>query len=607
MNKTVNINLAGIFFHIDEDAYLKLQRYLEAIKHSFTDSQGRDEIIADIEARIAELFTEYVQSSKKVIGIKEVDDVIAVMGQPEDYLVDDEIFDDEPDTDFHKKSRTTYTGSKKLFRDTDNSYIGGVASGLGHYFGIDAIWLRLLWVLLAFGSGGTFIFIYILFWILVPEAVTTADKLNMTGEPVNISNIEKKIKDGFDNVTQNVSDAVKSMDLPKQGSRIKSSSKTFFDTLGEIIIFILKVFGKLIGLMLIAIGAFSLIALVVALFSVGVADIIQVPGMDYLAATSAAQIPLWLMSLMMFFTIAIPFFFIFYLGLRILVRNLKSIGQIAKFSLLGLWLLCVIGMVILGLKQASEYGNNASVQQIQNLNTTANDTLYLSMAQNDNYNRQFKKQRSSLSAVYDEQDNKLLYMTDVHLTLKSTEDSIVSLQVNKSSRGNSYQNAKNRAENIHYNYKTSGHYLELDNYLTTAFENQYRDQEVEITLYLPKGMVLHAKDGVSELYKKSYHRSYSNEEEVSRPITSHQILIDGLEQHFLQILEHEIRCLDCPEDSEVKEINKPTHKFEIDKQGIHIRNDTNAIEINEQGINSSSENVKVKIDKDGIKITTDNQ
>jgi len=186
MNKTVNINLAGIFFHIDEDAYIKLQRYLEAIKRSFTDSQGRSEIIADIEARIAELFSERMKHDKQVIGNKEVEEVITIMGQPEDYLVDDEIFEDQP------KQQSKSSGSKKLYRDTDNSYIGGVASGLGHYLGIDAIWVRLIWILFAIGSGGTFILIYILFWVLVPEAITTADKLTMTGEPVNISNIEKK-------------------------------------------------------------------------------------------------------------------------------------------------------------------------------------------------------------------------------------------------------------------------------------------------------------------------------------------------------------------------------------------------------------------------------
>ena len=191
MNKTVNINLAGTFFHIDEDAYLKLQRYLEAIKRSFTDSQGRSEIISDIEARIAELFAERIQNEKQVVGVKLVDEVITIMGQPEDYLVDDEIFEDEP----QPRQRHSSKPSKKLYRDTDNSYIGGVAAGLSHYFGIESIWLRLIWLFLAIGSGGTFILIYLIFWALVPEASTTAEKLTMTGDAVNISNIEKKIKD----------------------------------------------------------------------------------------------------------------------------------------------------------------------------------------------------------------------------------------------------------------------------------------------------------------------------------------------------------------------------------------------------------------------------
>ena len=96
MNKTVNINLAGTFFHIDEDAFAKLTRYLDAIRRSFSDPNGQDEIIKDIEARIAELFSEKIEESSQVISIKELDEVIAVMGQPEDYVIDEEIFEDTP-------------------------------------------------------------------------------------------------------------------------------------------------------------------------------------------------------------------------------------------------------------------------------------------------------------------------------------------------------------------------------------------------------------------------------------------------------------------------------------------------------------------------------
>src|SRR5690606_34609763 len=197
---------------------------------------------------------------KQVIGIKEVDEVIAIMGQPEDYLVDDDIFEDEPQSTSYRKSAP----SKKLFRDTDNSYISGVSSGLGHYLGIDAVWMRLLSVILTMASGGTFIVIYILFWFLVPHAITTAEKIMMTGEPVNISNIKKKIRDGFENVADNVSEAAKNVSKTVSGaakkgsSSIKSSSKNFFDTLAEIIMFIFKLIAKFIGLLFIVIGATAL-------------------------------------------------------------------------------------------------------------------------------------------------------------------------------------------------------------------------------------------------------------------------------------------------------------------------------------------------------------
>jgi len=197
MNKTVNINLAGIFFHIDENAYAKLQRYLEAIKRSFTDSQGRSEILLDIEARIAELFTERIKNEKQVISIKEVEEVITIMGQPEDYIVDEEIFEDEP------QPRKTTQSSRKLYRDTENSYIGGVSSGLGHYFDIEPLWIRLAWVCL-FIFGGAGFLIYILLWILMPAAATTAEKLSMSGKPVNITNIEQKVKEGFSSVKDSI-------------------------------------------------------------------------------------------------------------------------------------------------------------------------------------------------------------------------------------------------------------------------------------------------------------------------------------------------------------------------------------------------------------------
>jgi phage shock protein PspC (stress-responsive transcriptional regulator) len=113
------------------------------------------------------------------------------MGQPEDYKIDEEPFEETP------KNEKSDSQKRRLFRDRDNSYIGGVSSGFGYYFGIEPLIIRLLWVLLIFGAG-TGLLLYIILWILIPAANTTAEKLSMMGKPINITNIEKKVKEEFD-------------------------------------------------------------------------------------------------------------------------------------------------------------------------------------------------------------------------------------------------------------------------------------------------------------------------------------------------------------------------------------------------------------------------
>ena len=132
MNKTISINLGGFFFHIDEDAYQKLSRYFDAVKRSLS-ADGRDEIMKDIESRIAELFQERLKNDKQVVGLTEIEEVISIMGQPEDYKIDDE------KSTYQSSSSSTnfYYPSKRLYRDKENGMLGGIASGIGHYLNID--------------------------------------------------------------------------------------------------------------------------------------------------------------------------------------------------------------------------------------------------------------------------------------------------------------------------------------------------------------------------------------------------------------------------------------------------------------------------------------
>jgi phage shock protein PspC (stress-responsive transcriptional regulator) len=600
MNKTVNINLAGIFFHIDEDAYLKLQRYLEAIKRSFTDSQGRSEIIADIEARIAELFNERVQMDRQVIRVKEVDEVISIMGQPEDYLVDDEIFEDEPQHTPRKKK----TSSRKLFRDTNNSYIGGVSSGLAHYLGIDATWIRLVWVLLFFGFG-TGILLYILLWVLVPEAKTTAEKIMMTGEPVNISNIEKKIKDGFENVSETVTDvaknvsdsvsnATKNIDFEKQGGKIKSTSRSFFETIGDIIMFFFKVVAKFIGILLIFIGAATLITLIIGLFSVGVANFVHIPGLDLVDIINAGETPIWFVSLLTLLAVGIPFFFLFYLGLKILVNNLKSIGNVAKYTLLGLWFISVIGLVIIGIRQASEHAFDETYVEKTELSIANIDTLSIKMVNNDNFSSGVYK-NTDFKLAHDDDGNKIIYSSDIDIRVKSTTDTVITIAIEKSADGRDYQKARTRAKNIDYNFELKNNVLLLDSFFTTDPKNKFSDQEIDVVLHIPENMIVNFNKNTKAYI---YYRSYDG-----------NIIRRNHLNHHIKILDNEVECTDCPEKDDEDgnevgiEINSP--KVSINDDGIEINSDENHLKIDDNGINAESEDVKLKIDHNGIHIETE--
>ena len=427
----------------------------------------------------------------------------------------------------------------------------------------------------------------------------------MSGDPVNISNIEKKIKDGFDTVTEtvgdvakNVSDSVsnaaKKVDVKKGANSIKSSSRTFFETLGDVIMFFFKIFAKFIGAILVFVGAITLLSLIISLFTVGISDAVNIPGFDFVDAANAANTPVWLVSLLVLFAVGVPFFFLFYLGLKILINNLKSIGNVAKFSLLGLWIIAIIGLIVMGFKQASEHAFEANVVEKEQINITAKDTVFVKMVGNDNYYRSKRgylyRNTNGFKIVPDKNDEKLIYSSDIRLIVRSTKDSLAALSIEKKAEGSSYAIAKKRAEAINYNYAFNNNELLLDAFLITDFENKYRDQEVELILYLPEGSVLYADDNTYSFHRNT---SYYND-----------ILNNGQEEHYLKILYNDTKCLDCDDDA--FEVNVDTDGVKINEDGIEIKDNDDSVKINSDGIKVESDDVKVKIDRSGIDIKSDN-
>ena len=573
MNKTVNINLGGMFFHIDEDAFQKLTRYFDAIKRSLSNSSGHDEIIKDIEMRVSELLNEKQKSDKHVVGLKDVDEVIAVMGQPEDYIIED----DKTNEQSYRSSTTTST--KKLYRDRDKGMVGGVSSGLGYYFGIDAVWFRLFFVLLVLAGFGAGFLAYIILWIVTPEASTTSEKLEMTGEPVTISNIEKKVREEF----ENVSEKIKNADYDKYGNQIKTGANKIGNSFGDFIISVFKIFAKFLGILLILSGLTVLFFLLIGIFTLGSGVFIDFPWQGFIEAGNFTYYPIWAFGLLMFFAAGIPFFFLALLGFKLLSPNMKSIGNVGKYTLLALWLIAVSLAISIGIKQASAFAVDGRVVQKETFNLNPKDTLFIKFKHNDYFAKNVND-HNGFQVTQDSTGMDVIYSNEVSFKIEKTDEKLPYIQIEKEAKGKSLSEAKKRAEKIKYRYTIIGNQLIFDNYLVTDLKNKYRDQEIEITLYLPKGTLIKPDASM-----RHYDRT-DGDYFLWNPDSTTDIY---------RVEETKVRCLSCPADeNEYNDTRNDSAETSvtINKNGVSITNDTL--------INSKNNIKELKINRDGIIIKT---
>lgn len=188
MNRILSINISGTVFQIEEDAYDMLRTYMEKLKFHFRDNDGSQEIVDDIESRIAEMFTTD-PGKHTFISKRHVEKVMEIMGSPSQ-------FGDKEHSEFVPSARPAY---RRLFRDPEGRILGGVCSGLGAYFNTDPLWVRILFLIAFFGFGSGLL-VYLILWVIVPEAKTAADRLEMRGERVTIDNIERSIREEFERV-----------------------------------------------------------------------------------------------------------------------------------------------------------------------------------------------------------------------------------------------------------------------------------------------------------------------------------------------------------------------------------------------------------------------
>ncbi len=580
MNKTININLGGIFFHIDEVAYQKLKGYLDAIRRSLSDDpKGRDEIITDIESRIGELLSARVKDVRQVINEQDIDEVIEVMGKPEDYMVDDEIFSDESYGQYSSRK------SKKLYRDGSDRFLGGVSSGMAHYLNIDVIWVRLAWLVAAFGFGFGFI-LYPILWILLPEATTTAEKLEMEGAEVNISNIEKKIRDEISEAStrvkhgiDEVSEKVKNADYKKYGARAKSGSQDFVDTIGKILVTIFMIIGKFIGVLLIIVSVATILGLLVGLFTVGSLDFIHEDWFFHNSIIyNSSGLPVWVLSILIFVLVAVPFFFLFALGLRILSNNTKSIGKTAKFSLLGIWIVALLVTIFFGTRQYMNSAYDGSVTNTQELIFSVTDTLEVKMVGNKEISSRSSLKRHWRPEIIIDTDNlEKIYSNNIRLNILASDNETMYAKVRKSSQGKSRKDARDNADLIDHGYELTEEELRINGYFLAELNNRFSEQRVYVDLYLPEGQVIYLDNST---------RSFLYDVDNVQSIYDNDMV-----KHYFKMTPEGLSCLDCSSEEINVGHEDDSFQMKIDQEGVHI-------EIQEEG----KERSEVKFDRSGIVI-----
>ncbi len=562
MNKTININLGGVFFHIDEQAFIRLRHYLDAINNSLSDDpEGKEEIIKDIEQRISELLSEKITEEREVINEANIDEVIAVMGQPEDYIYDDELFNE---------STTTKKSHKKLYRDGQDKILGGVSSGLGHYLGIDTAWVRILWIVLTlvFLSG---ILAYIILWIILPEATTTAEVLEMTGQPVNIDNIEKKIKEGYSKVRD------------ADYSNVKSGFQDFLDTIGRILLVALKIIGKFIGIILVIVAAATLIGMLVSLIFWGGSEIIgfsnEIPHIPFFNESSF--LPAWLLLLLSFLAITIPFVFLFILGINILSSKKKSIGLTGNLSLLGIWILSLIGLAFAGIEHENKYATKASVFENFEYTVMPKDTLFINMIGDDKIaNRKSLYRSRNLENVIDSTGIEKLYSSYVHLDIRTSSTDEVIVKVLKSTRAFNKNKAKENADLISYNFSKNENVLDLNAFFLTPLDLEYNKPKVDVIVYVPEDRYVYLDNTTTAFLYDVKNKT--------------NIYDADMANHYYLMSQEGFECTDCPfeednfedeDDNEDENLN-----LDINKDGLKL------------SINDGEQKVDVKIDEQGIEV-----
>ena len=497
MKKTISINISGINFHIDEDAYEKLNRYLQSIASHFQGIDGKEEVMGDIESRIAELLQSKLTGEKQVVTIKDVDEVIRIMGQPSDFAPEEEASPADPYISYRKR----------LYRDPERKMVGGVCSGIGAYFNLDPLWVRLIFILLVLAPGFG-ILLYIILWLVVPEARTAAEKLEMRGHPVNVSTLERSFKQEMGDIKEKVSEMAgkaKETYHRKKAEFVAEDHSYVKDNLRSVGHFFLRVLGILSGIVIFLMAASLSLLFLFILFrfpGVTVAEHVEFgifPFFPFLNMLFENDADLRTFGIGMIVLVGIPLLLLMLAGIRLVFRipSIRYVNGAAGW----IWLLTFIITLVFGFKIASSFRSDGEFNKEETLVFPAGDTLALSLKGNLPTDNSWGYQKSYISHEWG------FYLTDFNdtiygipqLRISRSKDSSIHIQESYYSRGRTHMDASERAEAIIFAWTLDSNRLVFPESYLIPPGQQWRRQEVIVDLQLPEGMIFKTDNRISNI------------------------------------------------------------------------------------------------------------
>ena len=325
---------------------------------------------------------------------------------------------------------------------------------------------------------------------------------------------------------------MKSVDYDKYGNQVKRGSNRVVEVIGNLLKGTLTVLAKLLGVLILIFSITTLLGLAFGLFSAGSLEFWgQADFIQYYQAVSVAQLPFWALLTIVFLAVGIPFIVLFIVGLKLLIPNLKSMGWTPKILIFALWIASILALIFFGAKHATFSSVTGQFQREIPLPISKNDSLTLTMNQSLLSGRSSERD-DDFKIKMDADKNPIIVTNNVRLIVRSTQKEEGFIKVDSYADGATLDEAQDKAMQINYQIQYTDGVLELHPFLTTDLAHKYRDQHVEVIVYLPTGSVLWADHNTH-----SYHQNTK---------AYNDLLDSGYEGHYLKVMDRELKCLDCP-------------------------------------------------------------